>query len=48
VRLSEEALFEQKLRQRCRNGSKNASFEIREANQSHAFDSPMSGEHTDV
>jgi hypothetical protein len=38
------ATFELNLRQGCRNGSKNASFEIRKASQSHAFDSPSPSE----
>jgi len=42
------ARFERNLRHGSRNGSKNASFEIREASRSRAFDSPSPGEHKDV
>jgi hypothetical protein len=40
--------FERNLPQGCGKGSKNASFEIRKATRSHAFGSPVPGEHMDV
>jgi hypothetical protein len=42
-----EAL-ERSLLQGCSNGTKGASREIRKATQSHAFGSPMPGEHRDM
>jgi hypothetical protein len=46
--VSRVALFERKLLQGSGNGSKNASFEIQEATQSHASESPVPGERKDV